>query len=317
MPGFTTHYLFGEEAYKRLPDSGLRRIIKTDRRAFSLGLQGPDVFFYYLPSYLMHTDNLGALAHDRDTGTFFSHLLQSRFLFEGNEKKANIADAYICGFMGHYTLDCTIHPYVYAFTGYDPQKRQKSTEYFGQHSYFETELDNEMLRLCKNIKPTEFHQNATIHLSAVEKRVVSVMLAYAYRHTYHVLATPLIMRGAMRWMETGTRLINDPSGQKKVMVRLVEKYALDRPFISPMLASDNYRFVPDPFNESHRTWVHPWTQNRSKETFMDLFQKAGDLYDSHLNLYGKMVEKGFTEERKEALLKSYGNRSFLSGEALG
>jgi hypothetical protein len=316
MPGFTTHYLFGAEAYKRLTSARGRRILREHHGAYALGLQGPDVFFYYLPSYLLHATNLGALAHEKETGAFFSNLLESRQHFAGNEEELATADAYIAGFLGHYTLDCTAHPYVYAFTSYNPQKAPKHTEYFGQHAYLETEIDGELLWEYRGIKPTRFRQNRTIHMRPMEKRVIAWMLTYAYHYTYHVLVTPQIMRGAMRWMRTGTRLANDPTGQKKVMVRYVEKWILDRPFISPMLPSDHYRFVPDPLNERHRTWVHPWTGAVSTDTFPDLFRKAGEKYDARLGAYMRMVEHGFTRRQTEAFLREYGNRSFLSGEPL-
>jgi hypothetical protein len=262
----------------------------------------------------LHTTNLGALAHEQDTGAFFANLMESRSLFEKDKRKLNAADAYIAGFLGHYTLDCTIHPYVYAFTSYNPGKKPKHTEYFGQHAYLETELDNQMLWICKHMRPTKFHQDSTIHLSRLERRVISHMLTYAYHHTYQVFVTPQIIRGAMRWMETGTRMVNDPSGQKKAMVRSVEKCVLGKPFVSAMLPSDHYRFVSNPLNLTHRTWVHPWTGEKSDETFLDLFEKAGKLYDVRLNAYFQMREKGFTPERVAAFQEEYGNRSFLSGQ---
>jgi hypothetical protein len=316
MPGFTTHYLFGVEAYKRVASERVRRVLRNNHSAFALGLQGPDVFFYYLPSYLLHATNLGALAHEHDTGAFFANLMESRSFFGRDRRALEIADAYIAGFLGHYSLDCTIHPYVYAFTSYHPGSRPKHTEYFGQHAYLETELDSEMLWICKHMRPTKFHQDSTIHLNHREKRVISIMLTYAYHHTYQVFVTPQIMRGAMRWMQTGTRMVNDPSGQKKAMVRKVEKWVLGKPFVSAMLPSDRYRFVSDPLNLAHRTWVHPWTGKKSDETFLDLFEKAGELYDARLSAYFKMREKGFTPERVEAMQKEYGNRSFLSGEPI-
>lgn len=73
MPGFTTHYLFGIDAYKKINDKKIKKNLYHNHSAFALGLQGPDVFFYYLPSYLLHKENLGALAHDTDTGAF-SHI---------------------------------------------------------------------------------------------------------------------------------------------------------------------------------------------------------------------------------------------------
>ena len=129
MPGFTTHYLFGVDACRRLTSTSMHNMIRRDHSAYALGLQGPDLFFYSLPSYLMHRKNIGDLAHRKDTGQFFANLLQSRKLFAGKKHSLSIADAYICGFMGHYTLDCTIHPYVYAFTGYNAQTPPSNTEY--------------------------------------------------------------------------------------------------------------------------------------------------------------------------------------------
>ena len=83
MPGFTTHYLFGVDACRRLTSTSMHNMIRRDHSAYALGLQGPDLFFYYLPSYLMHRKNIGDLAHRKDTGQFFANLLQSRKLFAG------------------------------------------------------------------------------------------------------------------------------------------------------------------------------------------------------------------------------------------
>ena len=55
MPGFTTHYIFGMKAYNDLPNNQLKRIIAKYRWLYQLGLQGPDMFFYYIP-VLRHRD---------------------------------------------------------------------------------------------------------------------------------------------------------------------------------------------------------------------------------------------------------------------
>jgi hypothetical protein len=317
MPGFTTHYLFGIDAYRRIDDPKIRWNLAHNHSAYALGLQGPDLFFYFFPSYLLHRENLGALAHSRDTGLFFSNLLKSRMLFHGKPHSLGVADAYISGFLGHYTLDCTAHPYVYAFTKYDPDAPRKVTHYFGQHAYFETEIDNELLLYKKGLRPTQFHQNDTIRLNPLQKKVIAKMLTYAYRNTYpRLIVSDFLMRRAFRWMRTVTRLLNDPSGQKKVLVRFMEKLILRRPLFSPMLASDHYRFVKDPLNMTHRRWVHPWTKKASTESFRDLYRKAGRLYDKRLKLYYHMVAHGFSEELQQQVVHAYGNRSFLSGEEL-
>jgi hypothetical protein len=314
MPGFTTHYLFGVEAYSHIHAHPMRDNLKYHHSAFSLGLQGPDLFFYYLPSYLMHRENIGALAHRKDTGAFFANLLDSRKLFAGAPRSLAIAEAYIAGFLGHYTLDCAIHPYVYAFTGYTPDDPPSNTEYFGQHAYFETEIDTELLLQKKGLLPSEFCQSATIRLSPLERKVIVQMLVHAYRSTYpDVLASEVLLGGAPFWMKTGTKLLADPSGQKKVLTRLVEGVLLGRAFISPMVASDYYCFIQDPMNLTHRTWTHPWTGQRARNSFYDLYYEAMHRYLDRLRRYDHLVRHGCRKEEQKAFLAEYGNRSFLSG----
>ena len=315
MPGFTTHYLFGVDAYKKIKSRSIRKNLYFNHSAYALGLQGPDVFFYYLPSYLLHKENLGALAHSTDTGAFFAYLLESRKQFIGNPRNLAVADAYITGFMGHYTLDCAVHPYVYAFTSYDPATPQKNTEYFGQHAYFETDLDCELLAYKKGLAPSAFHQNATITLTRRQRKVISQMLCYAYNYTYPGIgATKSQISSATHWMRVGTRAVNDPTGQKKVLVRFIESLALDRPFISAMLPSDRYQFVADPMNLEHKKWIHPWTGQSSNESFINLYKKALELYTLRIEQFYKLIKSRNSSNNEEReFLNAYGNRSFLSG----
>lgn len=317
MPGFTTHYLFGVDAYKRIPLASVRNNLTVNHSAFSLGLQGPDLFFYYLPSYLLHKDNLGNIAHKSSTGLFFRHLMESRLLFAGKSRKLAIADAYITGFIGHYTLDCTAHPFVYAFTGFTPANPPTNVDYFGRHAYFETDLDNQLLYKKKHRRPSRFRQDMTIYLSPLQRRVISRMLTYAYRNTFPDVSRHGLMVGsATLWMRIGTALLRDPSGQKKVLARLLERILFGHAYLSAMLPSDRYKFYRDPMNVRHREWIHPWTGKVSTESFPDLYRKASRVYLKRIDHYYKMIHDGFTSEGRRQFLKEYGNRSFLSGQPL-
>lgn len=317
MPGFVTHYLFGLDAYRQIHSESIRQNLHKNHSAFALGLQGPDIFFFYLPSYLLHGQNMGDLAHREKTQLFYSNLLKSRMLFEGNRRKQAIADAYITGFLGHYTLDCIVHPYVYAFTGYDPQNPPSNSTYFGQHAYLESEIDKELLFMKKGVKPSRFHQSSTVFLTLQQRMVISQMLTYAFRHTYPALLIhPIVISNATRWMRFSIHLMRDTSGQKKVLMRLGEKFLFHRPFISAMIASDHHQFVPDCMNYKHKKWTHPWTNNVSDESFLDLYHRAFALYCHRIHEYYTLLARGFTPKVHAALLHSYGNRSFLSGEEI-
>ena len=48
MPGFVTHYVFGLKAVKIFDSSTvLADYINEHRQVYDMGLQGPDMFFYY------------------------------------------------------------------------------------------------------------------------------------------------------------------------------------------------------------------------------------------------------------------------------
>ena len=192
MPGFVTHYLFGEEIYHQLKCNSQKKNLFYNRSAYAFGLQGPDLFFYYLPSYALHRHNLGALAHTTEPRAFFHGLLESYGRLSSAADRG-IAEAYISGFLGHYLLDTTCHPYIYAMTHYH-DKKEKS--YFSRHAYLETEIDTELLARKRHKTPCEFHAADTIQLTFAQKRVIAGLLYDAYHYAFPELS---IHRSTM-WM---------------------------------------------------------------------------------------------------------------------
>ena len=85
MPGYVTHYIFGRDMYEKLNDPVLKNNLYKNRAVYALGHQGPDIFFYYLPAYVLHGHNLGDMAHTENTGTFYAALLESRSIFKKPE----------------------------------------------------------------------------------------------------------------------------------------------------------------------------------------------------------------------------------------
>ena len=85
MPGYVTHYIFGRDMYEKLNDPVLKNNLYKNRAVYALGHQGPDIFFYYLPAYVLHGHNLGDMAHTENTGAFYAALLESRSIFKKPE----------------------------------------------------------------------------------------------------------------------------------------------------------------------------------------------------------------------------------------
>ncbi len=315
MPGFVTHYLWGRETYQRLKASPLKKNLYYNRAAFGLGLQGPDFIFYYLPSYVLHRKALGSLAHTTNTQAFYANLLESRNLFHKHIDR-HIAEAYLIGFLGHYTLDTNCHPFIYGRTGYHGRSEKA---YFSRHAYLETDIDTDLLASKLNLTPSAFYGAETLTLTARQKRVIATMLHYAFQNTYPGLHTTwFTMYISIFSMQFGMFLLHDDSGQKKVLIRWLEKHFLKYPLFSPLIPSDSLFFRTDPFNMRHKPWKNPWDNSHtSTESFFDLYEKAGVIYERRIRLLTKYFYQKSSPAEKELQLKTflndYGNNSMHSG----
>lgn len=301
MPGFVTHYLFGVSTFHRMKDTSFHNLIQCYPHAYALGLQGPDIFFYYLPGFRKHPAP-GSAAHARNTNQFLGALLERARAFSKQQER-DIALCYAAGFLGHYTLDTTCHPYIYAKTNY----RMDTPDYFGRHVYLETDIDKAMLMKYKKLPPSGFRQSRIIRLTHRERRVVAHCLHYAYVKAFPELRLRYPdMYGATLLMPLGLSVLYDPYGKKKVLVRQFEKHFPGFPYISPLIASDLLRFTKDPLNRQHRKWKNPWNASHaSTDSFDDLFKTAQKRYLKRLAL--------LEAAQHQALMRDLGNLSYSTG----
>ncbi len=101
--------------------------------AFITGANGPDVFFCYQmynPFRKHNLSELGTLMHNHKTGQFLQNLFR---LAQTDAQKD-----YCLGFLCHYALDSTIHPYV----NYVTQAYGSPYNIPSGHGYFESALDS-------------------------------------------------------------------------------------------------------------------------------------------------------------------------------
>lgn len=115
MPDYFSHGVAAEIIYEKSDNAYKRKI--TSKTLYLLGAQGGDVFFAYNAKPTQ--TNLGRSLHRRNAYYLFSRLIC------GNP-------SYAAGFATHYALDCTLHPYIYA---YEKTKRSPLT-----HVKFENDL---------------------------------------------------------------------------------------------------------------------------------------------------------------------------------
>ncbi len=318
MPGFAAHYLFGISTIKRVNDRDFHAFLKKHHTAYGLGLQGPDLFFYYLPG-LRFSPNPGSIAHKYKTNAFFSAMLESlRLCADKDDYETTLC--YILGFLGHYTLDTVCHPYIYDKTNY----KKDSAAYFGKHVYLETDIDAKMLWRFKHMLPSEFYSERTLRLTHRERRAIARCLHFTYKKVFPEIRPAYAdMYAAILLMPFALRILHDPYGKKKVFARWIEKHFLGYPYVSPLIASDRMHFTTDPMNMRHKAWKNPWNTSRvSTDSFYDLFEKAKRQYLDRIYLLKDLTRQpmhqaaGLTADLTQylhPLMRSLANCDYASG----
>lgn len=107
MPGLYAHYTFGQKVKKMLPEE-IQICIDLYKDEFDLGLQGPDVLFFYRAYRMNPTRHMGHKIHKKPMACYMRNMLP---LVE--EKGLYSPEcAYLLGFVCHFMLDSGAHPYV-------------------------------------------------------------------------------------------------------------------------------------------------------------------------------------------------------------
>lgn len=309
MPAFTLHYLFGTDTLHDLENGRIKRAARNYPCAFSLGLQGPDIFFYYLPMYLKE-EKIGTMMHDGGANLFFRNLMayQEKLADEGEQE---LVLAYMAGMLGHYSLDTVFHPYVYAYTDFHPGLKQ-SKSYYARHFAMESDLDLLYLRKQKGISPREFRQYRTIALSYQEQRGLAKALCSAILRTYQRGFTVPAMMAVIYSMRLGTAALRDRTGFKKWLVQRLEKPFFGCPLVSSLIEGGKVQNPDKLCNQNHVSWRNPWDLTvESKKSAAELYEQAKRRYGRILRLL-EVYPKSSRAGRQE-LWSRIGNLSYHSG----
>ena len=182
MPAFFAHYQFGEQVVTLLDDE-LQELIAKHKKEFRIGLQGPDVFFFYRP--WKHNDVVEYGNHLHET--------PARWMFQRgmSNSRYSAAYAYMLGVVCHFALDSMCHPYIDRFEKEDGVP----------HLEIESEFEKMLLRRSGK-DPFTYRMDLLIPTDEDT--------AYTIYDFYHVYGAEK-MHFALRWMQNFRQLFTEPS----------------------------------------------------------------------------------------------------------
>lgn len=300
MPGYITHNIFGREEFKKISSQNIRKVIRNNRNVFNIGLQGPDIFFYFPGYFLINKKNLGSIMHTRCTGKYINKMLE----YVNNttdEKDKEIAVAYLAGFLGHYSLDRVCHPYIYWKT----DRMNMTRDYHSKHVALETDIDYIMCKQFFKRDVSKFPYAEMVRLSRNQLDIISGLLNYALGNTFeyirfnYEIAYAVLLNFRMIISQ-----IKDKEGNKARYTGKIERKIIGHEYFTPLFIGDNYKIKNnDPMNIGKQKWFNPWKEEDIRNcSFYELIDEASKNYQKLLNTINEPAE----------FAKELGNKSFLT-----
>lgn len=301
MPALITHDFFGRDVYDRLYTfiGGSR----DEADAFLLGNQGPDPLFYTVISPQLREHNrLGSTMHNKKPSELIAAFKNSLDILGSAERE--VGRAYALGFLCHYTLDSTMHPFVFFHeyrlcdAGEPGLSRADGSEV---HGVIESELDELVLFEKRGETVATFNTSTEIlNASDFALRVISKMYAYVALTVYGELIPATMFETAVKDFRLAQRLFYSPTGRKRAVIsrieELVRPYSFYRSMSHRPVALAESQFD----NRAHEAWENPFTGEVRCVGFWDLFDEAlGKAQDNLL----AFDEDGFDLEAARAITR--------------
>ena len=291
MPDIAMHHVFGQEVLNLLPEAIRKGITEAP---YNFALFGPDPWFMYKIGTSTRQGR-GRRMHTTKTGAFLTGLAERA----KNGTDSRNMFSYLAGFLCHYALDATTHPYIiWQTTEAWPTKRA--------HRDMEHGLD--ILLLQKEGIWGERHPVTDHHFPKVQlPESMETDLNQVYREIYGWEGARADLNRCYRRYRMLYREMEKPRSALTVLATVVPTHR----FRSVAHASSAF-LDRDIEHLEHREWSQPYARDAvSRESFPELYEKAKKLA-------GDMIRDAYacvyTEEMTvQALRERLGSRSYLSG----
>jgi hypothetical protein len=253
MPYNFTHALVGLTALEQVRPP-VRSLIDAHRGEFLIGTMGPDPYFgdsRPKPLFAPCREELADRLHSLDARNVFRQMFA---LSQNND----VLTVYTLGFLCHFLLDTTAHPYIEARF---PGKAHTPAEI-----RFDLMMTDRVGFPGVPAPPKLFyHTNDLTALDRLHARLAEEL--------FQMQTQGAFARGFRKWIFINT-LSYDPHDRKlRFFSRIEDCFNLSGKITGFIVAHH-----PDPddrMNLSHEPWCAPWDPGRSRtESFVDLFDAA-------------------------------------------
>jgi hypothetical protein len=278
VPAIITHDLFAQGVIDDV--STVVPLSTADERdAFLLGSQGPDpLFFLVADPFTRLFAPMGDTMHRSRPDRLLVSMSEGSARLDGSEQR--VARAYVAGFVCHYLLDSTVHPFVCSWQhglldvgidGLDATAKEKV------HAEIERDLDEALLfaRRGETILTYRPFERSLPGRAGV-LRVMDKVYFHAALQTYGTAIDPMTFSTAVRAYRGVMGLLYAPHDRRRLAIGSVERIVTHgRYSLCCALSHRNRAEATSDFdNRAHARWTNPFTGEASVASFWDLVDEA-------------------------------------------
>ena len=274
MPATVTHAFFAKDIYDILPDN-IRKDLDIDKCKM-FGQSVDSLMFYNLFSILPGKDirKFQYHFHSYNTQDFFINLL--KYIRDNNIHDKDTY-SFLYGFICHFVLDSTLHPYIIYKTGRFDKHIPSTYKYNNIHAFMESFIDMDMVNKRMKTNPYKFNVSKFCFDIEPFSNDLNKAIDYVFYNTYGLKNMSSVYYKSLKQMRMAINVFRrDAYGIKKFIYKLVDTFTFDNTYRFEAISyhvplEDRHNYL----NMDNKLWRHPVNyDDTSCESFIDLYLKS-------------------------------------------
>jgi hypothetical protein len=315
MPSQMTHAYFALDVYDNLDDKTKKRLVNNKEQLKTFA-QGSDILFFYMNcnyKKAKQVHKLGKYVHQHNSKDFFINLIN--YIIKNKLEKNSEVIAFLYGFITHYVLDSTIHPFIFYKTGIMNKKRKDTYKYNGLHMDMENYIDAYMIYTKEGVKPKDFKvYNFCFNVNSFSPKL-SDTIDNTFKETFNQSNISNIYLKSIKDSKKFTHLIKyDPHGTKLFIYKLIDKLM---PRSTSKVSGASYHVHQKAkqyyLNLEKNKWNNPVVQNEISDlSFIELYRIS---LQKCLNIIHQVNEVIYDKKDISILDEAFLDLSYLTGRS--
>lgn len=315
MPSSVTHALFALDVYDNL-NKEYQKKISNKLENYKTFAQGPDPLFFYNLSNLKRGKNIRniypELIHTSNTQKFFISLIA--YIKDNNLENNSEILSFLYGFITHYILDSTIHPFIIYKTGIFSQKDNSTYKYNGLHNDMEVYIDSYMIFQREKVFPKDFKTYNFICNIREFSDEINLLLDNIFEDVYNINDFSKVYFKSIKQMKNIFRIYRyDKFGIKKIGYKFID-FLLPKKYLKKEMLS----YHVNPNNKKHylnlekNEWNHPMNKYEYYNySFVELYKISINRAVNTINYVNDVL---YGKKNIKSLEKVFTNLSYVTGK---